>query len=210
MSQKTLEKTKTCSGCEAPLPCTLEHFGSAPKNRDGLTGRCRECLRVRYRARYAKTQEVCLAAQRRYKEKNQEKLAAYAREYAKRRRAEDPEGARIKSRQNSRLYKKQHPERVLEYSRRSYRKRGRWRELEKRYGISKTEFEQMATKQQDNCLLCEKPPGMKGLVVDHSHETGAIRGLLCGKCISVIGLVDESVATLERIIGYIRHHHGKV
>jgi hypothetical protein len=32
------------------------------------------------------------------------------------------------------------------------------------------------------CAICGRPPGAKRLDVDHNHETGKIRGLLCGSC----------------------------
>ena len=50
------------------------------------------------------------------------------------------------------------------------------------------------------CVIC----GADGpLVVDHCHITGVIRGLLCSRCNSVIGMVEENVAILRKMIDYL-------
>lgn len=46
------------------------------------------------------------------------------------------------------------------------------------------------------------------LAVDHNHETGEIRGLLCGKCNRAFGLVNEDPEVVLNLLEYARHHHG--
>jgi hypothetical protein len=43
----------------------------------------------------------------------------------------------------------------------------------------------------------------KTLVVDHSHETGAVRGLLCHNCNRALGLIHDDAAVLRRAAEYI-------
>lgn len=63
-------------------------------------------------------------------------------------------------------------------------KAGRWKSgLMKRYGMTVHEYRNMETQQGKVCALCESPPKEgKVLCVDHCHQTGGIRGLLCHKC----------------------------
>lgn len=43
----------------------------------------------------------------------------------------------------------------------------------------------------------------RDLAVDHDHETGLVRGLLCRRCNQAIGLLNEDRNLLQRMIGYI-------
>lgn len=58
--------------------------------------------------------------------------------------------------------------------------------LEKTYGISVEDYDRLLAAQDGKCAICgRKPTGKKRLAVDHSHQTGAVRGLLCageGRC----------------------------
>ena len=44
------------------------------------------------------------------------------------------------------------------------------------------------------------------LSVDHNHETGKVRGLLCSRCNSAIGLMKENLKCLRNAINYLTHH----
>jgi hypothetical protein len=59
--------------------------------------------------------------------------------------------------------------------------------------------------QNYQCKLCpefDRPE--KRLVVDHCHTSGKIRGLLCGRCNPALGLVNENIKILERMLDYVR------
>ena len=73
--------------------------------------------------------------------------------------------------------------------------------LKQKYGISLEDFNLMKQSQNNSCKICRKD---KPLIVDHCHETGKIRGLLCSRCNSSIGLVDENIETLESAIEYLK------
>ncbi len=53
------------------------------------------------------------------------------------------------------------------------------------------------------CDLRRPPPEVGSLHVDHDHETGAVRGLLCVRCNNGLGRLDESVETLLAAIAYL-------
>ncbi len=54
--------------------------------------------------------------------------------------------------------------------------------LQKKYGISLTEYNRMLAEQHGVCAICGKPPKKYRLSLDHNHVTGEIRKLLCNVC----------------------------
>jgi Recombination endonuclease VII len=79
----------------------------------------------------------------------------------------------------------------------------------KNYGISEEKFEVMWRDQEGLCLLCEDfliPFGKGGCVIDHDHETGKVRGILCNQCNLGLGLFRENAETCERAASYLRKH----
>ena len=48
-----------------------------------------------------------------------------------------------------------------------------------------------------------------GCAVDHDHDTGAVRGILCRPCNAALGALGDNTETLRRAFDYIHHHkHG--
>lgn len=72
------------------------------------------------------------------------------------------------------------------------------------YGITPEDYQAMLEQQNHACAICKKKcrSGYR-LSVDHDHETGQVRGLLCRACNQVLGLAGESVAILEGAISYL-------
>ena len=71
----------------------------------------------------------------------------------------------------------------------------------------------LALKEQEGgCAICkEKLPDLlvyenrrRGYAIDHNHETGQFRGILCLPCNSMLGMSKESVALLERAASYLK------
>lgn len=73
--------------------------------------------------------------------------------------------------------------------------------LKNEYGISVEIFDQMLVEQSGRCKICSIP--LKRFHVDHDHASGKVRGLLCGPCNMTLGLVKESVPTLQGMIQYL-------
>lgn len=84
-------------------------------------------------------------------------------------------------------------------SRRTNVKRSRFKLL---YGITFQEYDQLVERQNGRCKICSKL--VAKLVVDHDHVTGAVRGLLCITCNVGVGMLRDSIETLESAIVYLR------
>ena len=81
------------------------------------------------------------------------------------------------------------------------------------YGITAQEYDQMHSNQQGLCAICKKPEtGLhqsakpKALSVDHNHQTGRVRGLLCVKCNQGIGLLQDDASVIASALDYLQHH----
>lgn len=79
--------------------------------------------------------------------------------------------------------------------------------LKREYGITMAEYEALVQKQDGLCAICRFPPreGHR-LAVDHDHETGQIRGLLCDRCNLVLGMLESSPGALQRATEYLNHN----
>ena len=76
--------------------------------------------------------------------------------------------------------------------------------LLRKFGISWAEYETMFLLQGGVCAICKKPEQQeKRLAVDHCHDTGKVRGLLCSMCNTAIGKLNDSVELLQRAIEYL-------
>jgi len=61
--------------------------------------------------------------------------------------------------------------------------------------------------QQGLCALCTKAlhrESGRGCHVDHDHETGRFRGLLCGNCNTALGTLGDNVEGLSRALAYVK------
>ena len=85
-----------------------------------------------------------------------------------------------------------------------------------KYGLSEEEHLEILIKQDHRCAICRKPETAKYksgtvrlLSIDHCHETGKLRGLLCSKCNMGLGLFNDDWLLLENAIEYLGHWHSK-
>lgn len=62
-------------------------------------------------------------------------------------------------------------------------------ELRRKYNISVEQFEWLSSEQDHKCFLCKRK---RNLCVDHDHETGMVRALLCKPCNNVIGAIEAT------------------
>jgi hypothetical protein len=82
--------------------------------------------------------------------------------------------------------------------------------LKRAYGITQEDYLKYLTDQDGVCAICGDGPGVKGVFdIDHNHETGQYRGLLCHPCNCVIGHFKESTTLLESAISYLTAPPGK-
>lgn len=94
------------------------------------------------------------------------------------------------------------------YQRNYYRGRLRMkrsRDLERLYGISIEDYESMLTSQNGVCAICQQScPTGYNLSVDHDHQTGRVRGLLCVNCNSALGKFQDDPDLLVKAASYLR------
>ena len=86
-----------------------------------------------------------------------------------------------------------------EYKARRRRIKNRWRV--KKYGITVEQYTQMMEDQDGFCAICYAEPATH---IDHDHETGRVRGLLCGACNRGLGQFKEDADTVAFAAAYLK------
>jgi hypothetical protein len=77
----------------------------------------------------------------------------------------------------------------------------------KRYGLTPASWTEMLIAQCGRCACCRDP--MRVPIVDHDHETGRVRGLLCGPCNLILGHAKDDAQRLLAIVEYLRSEDTK-
>jgi len=80
--------------------------------------------------------------------------------------------------------------------------------LLKKYNISAQQLSILYTEQEGRCAICADFIAFGGTVstsvaIDHDHETGQIRGLLCPRCNSLLGFARDSTIILNNAVKYL-------
>ena len=70
------------------------------------------------------------------------------------------------------------------------------------YGLTPEAYNQLLESQDDRCAICQGAPTQK-MHVDHDHETGEVRGILCLHCNVALGNLKESVELIDRARAYL-------
>jgi hypothetical protein len=86
--------------------------------------------------------------------------------------------------------------------------RQRDNDLRREFGITLADYDRMLAAQHGVCASCSRPPsGNKNnsvLHVDHDHETGDVRGLLCGDCNRALGILRDDPDAIWQLLIYAR------
>lgn len=78
------------------------------------------------------------------------------------------------------------------------------RRLQRTYGLTTEAFESMLIGQGSACAICNSSDwGPKGPVIDHDHESGVIRGIICHRCNIGIGMFDDNPKLLQNATMYL-------
>ena len=149
------------------------------------------------------TREEQLEHKRRWYYANRERASASNRAWRKanpdkcnvndeRWRKANPDKARASRKRFLIVWRKANPEKTME-------------QRLKQFGLSVADYNQMLSEQSGVCAICGQVPSGKRtrLAVDHDHETGKVRGLLCHGCNTMLGFARDSKTTLQSAINYL-------
>jgi len=77
--------------------------------------------------------------------------------------------------------------------------------IQRTYGITISDYDEILEEQSGGCAICGRTPEENGkkLFVDHDHETGEVRGLLCNRCNRCIGSFHDDQYLLRSAANYI-------
>ena len=111
------------------------------------------------------------------------------------------------SRNKSKAWRLANPDSVAEY-RAKNRRKSYLQESFRKYGVTAEQFHQMLANQNDSCATCKTPFNWinreKKPHIDHCHTTLKVRGLLCKKCNSALGMVNDNRDILINLAEYLK------
>ena len=154
-----------------------------------------------------KDKEKQHATQKRWRDKNKGKIVKSSKKHY----AKNKEKVLAKGK----LYRINHPERIKELAKAKYirdRDKGYYKSdsyrnnyFKRNYGITVEDYNSILIEQDYKCKICRKKEYIEGkcLAVDHNHKTNKVRGLLCTKCNTAIGLFGEQVSILRKAIKHL-------
>lgn len=102
-------------------------------------------------------------------------------------------------------------ERVNKFKKEHYeenKEKVRWQVIKRKYGIVEQDYLEMLKQQKNGCAICGAIDAQhwetNNLLIDHCHNTGKVRGLLCNRCNTTLGLVNDDKTILKRMITYLK------
>jgi hypothetical protein len=119
---------------------------------------------------------------------------------------------KIRDRERINKYRKDRLEKTRELNRASYHRNKSSRTdivLMKRYGITVADRDRMFEEQKGCCAICNihESAFKRGLHIDHSHQTGKVRQLLCYTCNTrLVG--QHTVETATAVLEYLKKFEG--
>lgn len=174
----------------------------------------KEQKKAYYQKWYQEHREELLAKQKERNKRNYQKnKERYKQKHLEWRNA-NPE----RQKELTKAWAETHKERMAEISRKHYQM-NKEKELDlcrqrklKSYGLTQQDYEMMADQQNNRCAICQTELVIHGkkktAYVDHCHATGKVRGLLCMKCNSMLGMAGDNVETLKAAIDYLNRSSG--
>lgn len=176
---------RRCNKCGVEKPLTEFHNQSA--RRGGKAYTCKPCMNayVKHWAQTSKGKESQRKAKRRYNQSESGRAAK--REYGRR-----PE---VRARGEARR---------LAYRETTKGRQAAFLQQIRQYGIDVEDWARLYNAQAGVCLgCCERLEFDRSTHVDHDHQTGIVRGLLCHGCNLSVGGAKDNPATLRRLALYL-------
>jgi hypothetical protein len=84
-----------------------------------------------------------------------------------------------------------------------YKKHSRRANLKKNFGITLEQRDALLDRQGGVCAICGSHESERALHVDHCHSTGSVRGILCHRCNTGIGMFRDNIEFLSSAIQYL-------
>ncbi len=169
---------KTCIKCGEVKP--LSEFTFHNRNKGQHRNFCHNCEKELWRKYHKSPQGK--EKSREWIESNQEKIAEYRRLY----REDDVKRERSKAYHRARLLKE--------------------------FGMTVDDYMALYEKQNGQCAICGSESASNGIrknfCVDHDHETGKVRGLLCHNCNVSVGLMKDTPSLLRKAAEYLESFNG--
>ena len=172
---------KSPLSCKSCIKCNVLKFVN-----EFYYGRksCKECLRVEDRERNKVRSEYNKERCKKWKIDNRVKVGKY-----------------------NTIYYKENKEEILEKDRNQYNSNKtlyRDRRRKKEYNLTQEELDNMKTFANGICEICKN--SYDKLCIDHDHQTGKIRGLLCHNCNLALGNLRENIEYFQNAIYYLQKH----
>jgi hypothetical protein len=193
------DETKLCPACEKILP--FDAFSKESRNRKGFATQCRGCVQTKRFEKESIDPETANRIRGQVEARGEEtedtkacstclrvlSLASFCK-------------AKSSRKGRNSVCRKCAKERK---ERNKYQNRSRM--LQRKYGITSEQYEEMLEGQQGRCKIClTRDTGRHPhFEVDHHHGSGKVRGLLCHRCNKAIGLIDDNKATLLSAVKYL-------
>jgi hypothetical protein len=115
-------------------------------------------------------------------------------------------------------YRARNREHIRQYNRKwraAHSDKNKEWDLRALYGLTLVEYHTLLEQQGGVCAICRQPEttSIRGkllkLAVDHDHANGRVRGLLCRRCNTVLGHLDERIEIARAMIDYLEKHPGE-
>jgi hypothetical protein len=182
---------KRCTKCGEIK--SADSFTKTKATKDKLHSNCKLCRGVAKKLSRTLNLPKQLAKEAEYRERRREFLRTYHKDWCR----ANPEA--------NKSHKQQWLERNKEYKKLHYKTKGREIYLEKTYGITEKDYQDMLLNQGGLCAICGTSPENRNrsLHVDHCHDSDQIRGLLCPDCNMAIGLLKDDKHILRNAIHYL-------
>jgi hypothetical protein len=180
---------------------------------------------------YAENKEKVAARSKKYRAENKEKIAAHTKEYyaenreasaatGKKYRAENGEKIAARKKEDYEKNKEKIVARVKKYQEKNKEKiaarkkeyyvankdKFRIRAYFYKYGLTEEGYYALLESQDNACAVCKTPFVDCKLNVDHDHNTGSVRGLLCSGCNASMGMLKDSADAVSAAATYLESH----